>query len=75
MSTIELRKEVASQQYALDNCQDDMNQLGKVKEAWENGFDTALSRDILIKGQSLDDWEKLLLSRWIVMDTHTHISL
>lgn len=32
MSTIELRKEVASQQYALDNCQDDMNQLGKIKE-------------------------------------------
>ena len=38
---MELRKEVASQQYALDNCQDDMNHLCKIKEAWENGFDTA----------------------------------
>lgn len=38
---IELYKEVASQQYALDNCQDDINQLDKIKEAWEKGFDTA----------------------------------
>jgi len=45
MSTIELRKEVASQQYALDNCQDDMNQLGKIKEARKEDWYYVLGDD------------------------------
>lgn len=42
MATIEERKKLAAQQYALDKCQEhDMSQLGKIQEAWENGFETA----------------------------------
>lgn len=56
----EIKMIVASQKYALDNCEDNMAALTKVKLAWEEGFKThrELVKDMLF---TLEDIEQAII--------------